>query len=95
MRFRITAAVQAGLARDAHKLAHLDVIVGYRHTGVSFPRGRDEGLVTWELDALQSVHGLRARLERALLATLDHTGTNPEPDAMLRSVTIEIVRDED
>ena len=75
--------------------AHLDVIVGYRHTGVSFPRGRDEGLVTWELDSLQSVHGLRARLERALLATLDHTGTNPEPDAMLRSVTIEIVRDED
>ncbi len=52
MRFRITAAVQAGLARDAHKLAHLDVIVGYRHTGV-----------------------------------------NPEPDAMLRSVTIDTVRD--
>ena len=95
MRFRITAAVHAVLARDRHKLDRIDLIVGYSRTDVSFPRGRDEGLVTWELDSLQSVHGLRARLERALLATLDHTGTNPEPDAMLRSVTIEIVRDED
>jgi hypothetical protein len=34
-------------------------------------------------------------LAHAMLATLDHTGTNPEPDAMLRSVTIDIVRDED
>jgi hypothetical protein len=32
MRFRITAAVQAGLARDQHKLDHLDVIVGYRRS---------------------------------------------------------------
>lgn len=95
MRFRITAAVQAGLARDQHKLDHLDVIVGYRRSGVSFPRGRDEGIIVWEVDSLAAVHGLRARLERALLATLDHTGTNPEPDAMLRSVAFDIVRDED
>ena len=95
MRFRITAAVQAGLARDQHKLDHLDVIVGYRRSEVSFPRGRDEGIIVWEVASLPSVHGLRARLERALLATLDHMGVNPEPDAMLRSVTIDIVRDED
>ena len=84
MRFRITAAVQAGLARDQHKLDHLDVIVGYRRSGVSFPRGRDEGIIVWEVASLPSVHGLRA-----LLATLDHMGVNPEPDAMLRSVRIE------
>jgi len=95
MRFRITAAVQAGLARDQHKLDHLDVIVGYRRSGVSFPRGRDEGLVVWEVDSLAAVHGLRARLERALLATLDHTGTNPEPDAMLRSVHFDPIHDRD
>jgi hypothetical protein len=94
MRFRITAAVRAGLARDRHKLDRIDLIVGYNRTDVTFPRGRDEGLVMWELDSLQSVHGLRARLERALLATLDHMGVNPEPDAMLRSVTLDIVRDE-
>jgi hypothetical protein len=95
MRFRITAAVQAGLARDQHKLDHLDVIVGYRRSGVSFPRGRDEGIIVWEVDSLAAVHGLRMRLERALLATLDHTGTNPEPDAMLRSVRFDPIHDRD
>ena len=95
MSFRVTAIVAPGLLRDPHKLARIDRAVGRERAASRHPRGQAAGCLAWDVATRDEAARIRSRLEQALLATLDHTGTNPEPDAMLRSVTIEIVRDED
>ncbi len=88
MRFRVTAIVAPGLLRDPHKLARIDRAVGHERAASWHPRGRSAGCIAWDVGTLAEALRVRAMLEQALLATLDHTGVNREPDAMLRSVKI-------
>ena len=95
MAFRITANVAPGLVRDPFKLARIDRAVGRERTESWHPRGQPHGCIAWQTETRDEALRLRTMLAHALLATLDHMGVNPEPDAMLRSVTLDIVRDED
>jgi hypothetical protein len=89
MAFRITANVAPGLVRDPHRLARIDRAVGREHMESWHPRGQPHGCIAWQTETRDEALRLRTMLAHAMLATLDHTGTNPEPDALLRSVRIE------
>lgn len=95
MSFRVTAIVAPGLLRDPHKLARIDRAVG-RERAVSWhPRGQAVGCLAWDVGTLAEAMRVRALLEQTLLATLDHTGVNRDPDSMLRSVEIGAGRESD
>jgi hypothetical protein len=94
MRIRVTATVAPGLARDPMRLARIDLALGRERTAAWHPRGLQEGRIAWEVETLHEAFRLRIVLERMLHARLDSLGVNPEPEAMLRSVAIDIVRDD-
>jgi hypothetical protein len=95
MAFRITANVAPGLVRDPHRLARIDRAVGREHMESWHPRGQRHGCIAWQTETRDEALRLRTMLAHAMLATLDHMGVNPEPDAMLRSVRIDGHSDSD
>jgi hypothetical protein len=95
MSFRVTAIVAPGLLRDPHKLARIDRAVGRERAASWHPRGQAAGCIAWDVGTLEEALRVRALLEQTLLAALDHTGVNRDPDAMLRSVKIGAGRETD